>query len=161
MTTAPSESPWRRPGVLAVALALLTLALYWPATGNEFVSYDDDVYVTSNPRIPDGLTSDNVHWAFTTTAASNWHPLTWLSHLLDGQLFGLSPAGHHATSVVLHALCAGLLFLLLQGATGATGASLAAAALFAVHPLNVQSVAWVAERKNVLSTLFWLLALGA
>jgi len=161
MTSPSPASPWRRPGVLAAAIALLTIALYWPATGNEFVDYDDGMYVTANPRIPQGLTRENVAWAFTTTEATNWHPLTWLSHLLDAEMFGLKPSGHHATSIVLHALTAALLFLLLQRATGSTGASLAAAALFAVHPLNVQSVAWVSERKNVLSTFFWLLALGA
>jgi protein O-mannosyl-transferase len=161
MTNPSPRSAWRRPGVLAAALALLTIALYWPATGNGFVDYDDGMYVTENPRIPQGLTRENVAWAFTTTEAMNRHPLTWLSHLLDAELFGLKPAGHHATSVLLHALTAALLFLLLQRATGATGASLAAAALFAVHPLNVQSVAWVSERKNVLSTFFWLLTLGA
>jgi tetratricopeptide (TPR) repeat protein len=160
-TPSPPDRPWRRPGVLAAALALLTMALYWPATGNEFVLYDDDMYVTANPRMAQGLTGENVAWAFRATAASNWHPLTWLSHLLDAELFGLEPAGHHATSVVLHGLTAALLFLLLQRATGATGASLATAVLFAVHPLNVQSVAWISERKNLLSTLFWLLALGA
>jgi Flp pilus assembly protein TadD len=147
--------------VLAAVLVLATLALYWPATGNEFVSYDDDIYVTANPQVARGLDGESVAWAFKAKEASNWHPLTWISHLLDVQMFGLSPSGHHGTSIVLHALTAGLLFLLLRGATGATGASLAVAALFAVHPLNVQSVAWVSERKNVLSTPLWLLALGA
>lgn len=161
MSSPPTDPSWRNPGVLATALALLTIALYWPATGNEFVAYDDDMYVTANPRIPQGLTRENVVWAFTTTEATNYHPLTWLSHLLDAQLFGMSPGGHHATSVVLHAVTAALLFLLLHRATGLLGASMAAAALFAVHPQNVQSVAWISERKNVLSTLFWLLALGA
>jgi tetratricopeptide (TPR) repeat protein len=161
MTTPPKDGFWRRPLVLAAALALVTVAVYAPALGNGFVDYDDGMYVTENPRMTQGLSGENVAWAFTTTEAMNWHPLTWLSHLLDAELFGMAPAGHHATSVVLHALTAALLFLLLQRATGATGASLAAAALFAVHPLNVQSVAWVSERKNVLSTLFWLLALGA
>jgi Flp pilus assembly protein TadD len=161
MTSPARQSAWRRPSVLALGLALLTLALYAPALGNGFVDYDDGMYVTENPRIAQGLTRENVAWAFTTTEAMNWHPLAWLSHLLDAELFGLKPAGHHATSVLLHALNAALLFLLLQRATGATGASLAAAALFAAHPLNVQSVAWVSERKNVLSTLFWLMTLGA
>ena len=160
-TTAPPDSFWRRPIVLTVALGLVTLAVYAPALGNGFVDYDDGMYVYQNPRIPQGLTRDNVAWAFTNTEAMNWHPLTWLSHLLDAELFGLRPGGHHATSVVLHALTAALLFLLLQRATGAMGASLAAAALFALHPLNVQSVAWISGRKNVLSTLFWLLAVGA
>lgn len=161
MTSPPRDSLWRRPAVLALALALLTVALYGPALGNGFVDYDDPMYVTANPRIPQGLTRENVEWALTTTDAMNRHPVTWLSHLLDAELFGLEPSGHHATSVLVHALTAALLFLLLQRATGATGASLAAAALFAVHPLNVQSVAWISERKNVLSTFFWLLTFAA
>ena len=147
--------------MLAAALALLTLALYWPATGNGFVDYDDPMYVSANPRVRQGLTQENLVWAFTTTEATNWHPLTWLSYLVDQDLFGPSPRGYHTTSVVLHALTAAVLFLLLQRATGATGASLAAAALFAAHPVNVQSAAWISERKNVLSTFFWLLAFGA
>lgn len=160
MATRP-EPAWRKPALLAVALALLTLALYWPATHNDFVKYDDDEYVTENRHVQSGLSWDNAAWAFTTTDVSNWHPLTWLSYMLDVELFGLDPHGFHATSVVLHALNAALLFWLLHGLTGALAPSLCVAALFAAHPLNVQSVAWVSERKNVLSTLFWLLAMLA
>ncbi len=161
--TPSPESGWfqRSPLIWAVALAVLTLVLYWPATRNGFVDYDDDVYVTANAQLRGGLTWDNAVWAFRSTEAHNWHPLTWLSHLADVSFFDLDPAGHHLTSVVLHALNAALLFLLLYGATGAIGPSLAVAALFACHPLNVQSVAWVAERKSVLSTFFWLATLGA
>jgi protein O-mannosyl-transferase len=155
------EPAWRKPTLLGLALALLTLALYWPATHNGFVDYDDDEYVTQNGHVQSGLSWDNTAWAFTTTDVSNWHPLTWLSYMLDVELFGLDPQGFHATNIVLHALNAALLFWLLHGLTGALGPSLSVAALFAAHPLNVQSVAWVSERKNVLSTLFWLLAMLA
>lgn len=151
----------RRPALPALVLFLVTTAVYWPATHNGFVNYDDDLYVTANARVQAGLDWDNVRWAFTTTELSNWHPLTWLAHTADVQMFGLDARGHHATSVLLHALNAALLFWLLFQATGAAAPSFAAAALFALHPLNVQSVAWVSERKNVLSTLFWLLTLWA
>lgn len=151
----------RRSLLPALALFLITAAVYWPAIGNGFVNYDDDLYVTANPRVQQGLSGETVRWAFTTTELSNWHPLTWLAHTANTTAFGLDPRGHHATSVVLHALNAALLFGLLWKATGATAPSLLAAALFALHPLNVQSVAWVSELKNVLSTLFWLLTLWA
>jgi Flp pilus assembly protein TadD len=160
-TPSPSGTPWRRPALAALAVFLVTLAVYWPATGNGFVNYDDDLYVTANPHMRDGLSWENVRWAFTTTELSNWHPVTWLAHLADAQAYGMAPRGHHATSVALHALNAALLFWLLWTATGATAPSLLVAALFALHPLNVQSVAWISERKNVLSTLFWLLTLWA
>jgi tetratricopeptide (TPR) repeat protein len=160
-TPTPSGRPWRRPALAAVALFVLTTAVHWPATDNGFVNYDDDHYVTANPRVQAGLGWDNLRWAFTTTELSNWHPVTWLAHTADAQAFGLEPRGHHATSVVLHALNAALLFWLLFQATGAGAPSLLVAALFALHPLNVQSVAWISERKNVLSTLFWLLTLWA
>ena len=153
--------PWKRPALAALALFLVTAAVHWPATGNGFVNYDDDLYVTANPRVQAGLGWENLRWAFTTTELSNWHPITWLAHTGDAQAFGLDPRGHHATSVVLHALNAALLFWLLFQATGAGAPSLLVAALFALHPLNVQSVAWISERKNVLSTLFWLLTLWA
>ena len=122
---------------------------------------DDRDYVTANAHIHDGLSWSTIKWAFTSTEAANWHPLTWLSHALDYQLFALNPAGHHFDSVLIHAFNAALLFLLLAWVTKRVGPSLLVAALFAVHPLNVESVAWVAERKNVLSTLFFLLAIGA
>lgn len=138
-----------------------TLALYYPALQNGFVNYDDPAYVTANWHVQQGLTSRSVAWAFTSTAEANWHPLTWISHMLDVQLFGLRPAGHHAQSVFWHAVNVVLLFLLLAQATGFVGRSALVAGLFAVHPLNVESVAWVAERKTVLCTFFLLLALGA
>ena len=148
--------------VLSVLLAVATIALYSPVVGHAFVVYDDEEYVTKNPHIQGGLAWSTVKWAFTSTrTATNWHPLTWLSHALDYQLFGLHPAGHHFDSVLIHALNVVLLFLLLEWVTKRVGPSLLVAALFAVHPLNVESVAWVAERKNVLSTLFFFLAIGA
>ena len=151
---------WRFPAWLpAVMLALLTTALYWPATHHDFVNYDDDKYVTDNHHVASGLTLENIRWAFRSGYAANWHPLTWLSHMLDCDLFGLNPWGHHLTNVLLHALNAALVFALLRRMTGATWRSLLAAALFAVHPLRVESVAWVAERKDVLSGCLGLVAL--
>ena len=146
---------------LCLLLAVLTLGVYGSLGHHPFVDYDDQVYVTDNEHVKAGLTWETITWALTSTDQSNWHPLTWISHAMDCELFGLNPAGHHWTSLVLHTINAILLFLLLQRATGATWRSLFVAALFALHPLNVESVAWVAERKNVLSTLFFLLALGA
>jgi protein O-mannosyl-transferase len=126
-----------------------------------FVNYDDDAYVTGNAHVQSGLNWETVKWAFTTYEFVNWHPLTWISHGLDYQMFQLDPGGHHATSVALHVLNSLLLFWVLLRATGSAGPSLVVAALFALHPINVESVAWIAERKNLLSTLFFLLALGA
>ncbi|MFY9659940.1 MAG: tetratricopeptide repeat protein [Terriglobales bacterium] len=146
---------------LAVLLAAATIALYIPVRGYSFVVWDDQDYVTSNLHVRGGLAWSTVKWAFTSTDAANWHPLTWLSHALDYQLFALNPAGHHLDSVLIHALNAALLFLLLIWMTKRLGPSLLVAALLAVHPLNVESVAWVAERKNVLSTLFFFLAIAA
>jgi tetratricopeptide (TPR) repeat protein len=141
---------------------VVTLALYSPAVGHPFIfNYDDSIYVIDNSHVQAGLTWQTVGWALTSTAYSNWHPLTWLSHALDCELYGLNPHGHHATNVLFHVLNVALLFLLLVRATGAAGRSFMVAALFAIHPLNVESVAWIAERKNVLSTFFFLLTLGA
>src|ERR1700719_196079 len=155
-------SPRNRNLAICLLLAAATFALYSPAFGHPFIfNYDDDNYVTSNAHVQAGLTWTTVRWALTSTDAANWHPLTWLSHALDCQLYGLNPAGHHVSSVVFHALNVVLLFLLLVYATRAPGRSLLVAALFAVHPFNVESVAWIAERKNVLSTFFFLLTLGA
>ena len=147
-------------GLLCVALAAVTIAIYSPVLGHSFVVLDDREYVTANSHIR-GLGWETIKWAFTSTAAANWHPLTWLSHAVDYQFFALNPTGHHLTSVVIHALNAVLLYLGLLWITKRGGPSLLVAALFALHPINVESVAWVAERKNVLSTLFFLLALGA
>jgi len=147
--------------VLCLLLVAATLAVYNPVNRNAFVNFDDDHYITGNPHVLAGLKWDTVKWAFTDYYEANWHPLTWLSHALDAQLFGLNPVGHHYMNVVLHALNAVLLFLLLQSATGFTWRSLMVAALFALHPVNVESVAWASERKNVLSMMFLLLALQA
>jgi len=147
--------------VLGLLLGALTLLLYSPAGTHPFLNYDDPSYVTENSHVQAGLSWGTVVWAFQSTEASNWHPITWLSHAADVSLFGASPCGHHWTSVLIHGLNAVLFFLLLRYATGAIWQSLIAAVLFAVHPLNVESVAWISERKNVLSALFLLLTLGA
>ncbi|HSN92229.1 MAG TPA: glycosyltransferase family 39 protein, partial [Anaeromyxobacteraceae bacterium] len=158
----PSRWPPGRARLLgALALAAGTLLLYAPVAGFEFVHLDDNRYVIDNPRVRGGISWDGVLWAFTTLHASNWHPLTWLSHMLDVELFGVRAGPHHLVNALLHAVDAALLFLALSRMTGARGRSLLVAALFAVHPLHVESVAWVAERKDVLSTLFGLLALLA
>ncbi|MEM7410007.1 MAG: hypothetical protein AAF430_07235 [Myxococcota bacterium] len=151
----------RENGIACLVLAVLTLAVYGQALGFEFVRFDDPRYVTENPQVQAGLTADSVRWAFTTFHKSNWHPLTWLSHMLDVELFGLDPSGHHATSVLLHLLNAWLVFFALRALTGDLAPSFGVAAVFAVHPLHVESVAWIAERKDVLSSTFGLLALWA
>ncbi len=142
----------------AALLFAATVILYSPALKNGFVNYDDPAYVLANAHVLHGLSWDSVKWAITATSEANWHPLTWISHMADVQLFGLTPRGHHAISLLLHAFNGILLFFLLRKATGATLRSAAVAALFAVHPLNVESVAWIAERKTLLSMLFLLLA---
>jgi protein O-mannosyl-transferase len=153
----------RRFQTLWVCLALvgLTLVVFGPVARHQFLNYDDDKYVTANAQVTHGLSWQNVGWAFQTGAANFWHPLTWLSHMLDCQLYGLRPGGHHLTSLGLHLLNTLLLFGLCRRLTGAGWRSALVAALFAVHPLHVESVAWVAERKDVLSTFFGLLSLLA
>ena len=146
---------------LSLLLAAVTFAIYVRVSGLAFVEYDDPDYVSRNPHVQAGLSWQTIRWAFTATEAANWHPMTWLSHALDCQLYGLNPAGHHVTSAVLHVFNVVLLFLLLFRATGSPGKSSLVALLFALHPLNVESVAWVAERKSVLCTLFFLLTLAA
>ncbi len=152
-----------RRNLLLCCLALIAavFVFYSPVVHNEFVHYDDHLYITDNPHVKAGVTWTTVAWAFTTYDQANWHPLTWLSHALDCELFGLNPVGHHLVNVLLHGVNAVLLFLLLQSATGFRWRSLMVAALFALHTINVESVAWAAERKNVLSMLFFLLALYA
>jgi Flp pilus assembly protein TadD len=140
---------------------MVTLAFYNPIAHNGFTNLDDDIYILDNAHVRAGLTWDTVKWAFTSYDAANWHPLTWLSHALDYKLFKLNPAGPHYVNVLLHAWSAVLLFLLLESATGWTWPALMVAGLFALHPVNVESVAWAAERKNVLSMLFFLLTLHA
>jgi tetratricopeptide (TPR) repeat protein len=155
----PANKQSKKKWLIALALIAMTATAYWEIAGHGFVSYDDDVYVVSNAHVQRGISWDNVAWAFRTTSAANWHPLTWLSHMLDVQLFGLNPAGHHFTSLLLHITNVVLLFLVLEVMTGALWPSTLVAALFAIHPINVESVAWIAERKNLLSTAFWLLTM--
>ncbi len=156
-----SLSPDTQTILLCLLLTAVVLVSYSPVTHNGFLNYDDDAYITNNPHVKAGLTWATVKWAFTTYDQANWHPLTWLSHALDCQLFGLNPAEHHFVNVLLHVANVVFLFLLLQSATGFRWRSLMVAALFALHPINVESVAWAAERKNVLSMLFFLFALYA
>ena len=151
----------KRTLVLCLLLVASTLAIYNAVGHAGFVNYDDEAYVTANRHVQAGLQWSTVRWAFTTFEAANWHPLTWLSHALDYEFFQLNPVGHHYTNVLLHCASVVLVFLLLAGSTGRTWTAFIAALLFALHPLNVESVAWVAERKNVLSMFFLLLALWA
>lgn len=155
------NSPGKRTAVLALLLFLLTLVAYNPITQNGFVGFDDPSYITNNRHVQAGLSWTTVKWAFRSIDAANWHPVTWLSHAFDYQIFGLRPAGHHYVTVLLHAITALLLFLFLQAATGFCWRSFIVAALFAVHPMNVESVAWAAERKSVLCMLFFVLMLMA
>jgi len=161
ISSIPFHSPWNRTTLLCLLLAAVVLVSYSPVTANGFLNYDDDAYITNNPHVKAGLTWETVKWAFTTFDQANWAPLSWLSHALDCTLFGINPAGHHSINALLHVGNAVLLFLLLQNVTGFRWRSLMVAALFALHPVNVESVAWAAERKNVLSMLFFLLALHA
>jgi Flp pilus assembly protein TadD len=149
----------RRKYWIGGGLALVTLALFWQLTSCEFINFDDQIYVTSNADVRAGLTGHGTAWAFKTFAAGNWHPVTWISHMLDCQVYGLRAGGHHFTNVLLHTANTVLLFGLLLRMTGAIWRSALVAALFAWHPLHVESVAWVSERKDVLSAFFGLLAL--
>src|ERR1700733_2348894 len=151
----------QRVAAICFALALLTLILYGPVTRHDFVNYDDPAYITDNPHVKSGLTWSNVVWAFESAHAANWHPLTWISHMMDCQLFGLNPGRHHLMNVLFHTANTLLLFLLLNNLTGALWRSAIVAAFFAWHPLHVESVAWASERKDVLSAFFWLLTLMA
>src|SRR5438093_562293 len=151
----------RRSLAICLSLAGATAATLHPVLVGGFVLLDDPFYITQNPRVRAGLSAANLLWAFRGTPTSNWHPLTWLSHMADCQLFGLNPALHHLTSLVLHCASALILFLLLERATEAAGRSVFVAALFAVHPLHVESVAWTSERKDVLSGLLGLLTIAA
>ncbi len=149
---------WRR-AVICLVLAAITLAVFGQTAWHQFINFDDDEYVVNNPAVTQGLTFQGVAWAFTHFHAANWHPLTWLSHMLDCELYGLQPGGHHLTNVLLHTGAAMALFLALQRMTGALWRSAFVAAVFAIHPLRVESVAWVAERKDVLSGVFFMLTL--
>ena len=164
--THPSTlSFWKRNTYTVAAVCgflLLAVALVFGQTvRHDFVNYDDNAYVYENPQVAGGLTAHGIAWAFTSFHVSNWHPLTWLSHMLDCQFYGLHAGGHHLTNVLLHAATAILLFLVLRRMTGDLWPSAFVAAVFAIHPLRAESVAWVAERKDVLSGLFFMLTLGA
>ena len=156
----PRDSQFQNLRFIYAGLALVTLCLYLPVLGFNFVEYDDQQYVTDNPHVQAGLTWGGFIWAF-GFHAGNWHPLAWLSHMLDAQLFGARAGGHHFTSVLLHTATTLLLFAGLKRMTGLVWRSAAVAALFAWHPLHVESVAWVAERKDVLCAFFWMLTLLA
>lgn len=143
----------------SLALGFIVLACYWPAGQYGFVNYDDPLYITENPYVQRGVTLEGISWAFKDMQSSNWHPLTWLSHMLDWELFGSNAGGHHWVNVILHLFNVLLLFYLLRGLTGALWRSACVALFFAIHPMNVESVAWVAERKNLLSTALGLITL--
>jgi len=148
-------------GLILIGLAAATVAVYWPVRHYGFSAFDDEQYIVANPRVLAGLTKEGVGWALTAFHASNWHPVTWLSHMLDVELFGLNPGAFHLVNLLFHLADTLLLFLVLSRMTGAPGRSGFVAALFALHPLHVESVAWVAERKDVLSAFFWILTMGA
>jgi tetratricopeptide (TPR) repeat protein len=147
--------------LICLFLILVTFAAFWQVRHNEFISLDDNLYVTENLHVQGGVTVKGLVWAFTKSYVGHWHPITWLSHMLDYNLYGLNPGGHHMTNVFFHVANTLLLFLLFQKMTGALWRSGFVAALFALHPLHVESVAWVAERKDVVFTLFWILTLWA
>jgi hypothetical protein len=147
--------------LIIAGLVLATLVAYEPVRKNGFIGFDDFVYIIDNPHVNKGMTGDSVIWAFTKQYTANWHPLTWLSHMLDCQLFGLNPIGHHLVSLLFHIANTLLLFWVLERMTGATWASAFVAAVFALHPVHVESVAWAAERKDVLSGFFWMLTMLA
>jgi len=154
-------TPKRRTELAGLCLALVTLALFWPVTTHDYIAFDDDQYASQNAHVTGGLSLSGIKWAFATTYTANWHPLTWLSLMLDCSVFGNFAASHHLTNILLHTLNTLLLFFLLQRMTKLTGRSFIVAALFGWHPAHVESVAWIAERKDVLSTLFFLLTLLA
>ena len=152
---------WRSVTMICIALIVVTVSVYWQVGTHEFLNYDDADYVTQNYHVAEGITGSNVIWAFTSVHAANWHPITWLSHMLDAQIYGMNPRGHHLSNVLIHAVSAALVFLLLFQLTNSFWPSSFAAVLFAIHPLHVESVAWVAERKDVLGAFFWFLTLIA
>jgi len=156
----PMQGRYRN-ALFAVLLGLLTIAIFRPSGQFDFVSLDDKVYVTANPMVQRGVTADGLCWAFTNFDSGTWHPLTWISHMLDDELYGLWAGGHHWTNILIHAAASVLLFLVLNAMTGFLWGSGLVAAFFALHPLHVESVAWVAERKDVLSGFFWIATMGA
>src|SRR5215831_443502 len=161
---APAQREVRQTAVIVTICAVLvgiTWLVFAQTVRHQFVTYDDPQYVYANPEVSAGLSLSRISWAFTHTISGNWHPLTTISHMLDCQVYGLDPAGHHFTNVLFHTIAAVLLFLLLHQMTDSLWRSAFVAALFAIHPLHVESVAWVSERKDVLSAIFFMLILGA
>jgi hypothetical protein len=150
-----------RTALIALLLGVLVVAAFGRALKCDFVNYDDDSYITDNPHVQAGITSESVRWAFTTTLEATWQPMVWLSYMLDHRLYVLNPVGFHATNLIFHLANVLLLFLVLARMTGCVWRSAFVAALFGVHPIHVESVAWVAERKDVLSGFFWMLTMGA
>jgi len=147
--------------LICLGLLLLVVFTFLPLLNNDFIFLDDPGYITMNPHVQAGFKWESIKWAMSTTYVGNWHPLTWLSHMLDYQWFGLNPRGHHLMSLLIHAVNSALVLLVLEGMTGAVWRSFFVAAMFGLHPMHVESVAWASERKDVLSTLFWLLTLLA
>jgi hypothetical protein len=156
-----AENLFSRPLILGLLLAVVTLLVYWPVRQCDFLGYDDPLYFSENVQVQAGLTGSGVAWAFTTGDAANWHPLTWLSLMLDAELFGNHPAGPHLVNLLLHIANSVLVFRLFLRLTAAVWRSALVAALFALHPLHVESVAWIAERKDLLCAFFFLLTLLA
>lgn len=149
----------RRDIVVCFLLVIVTVCPYWQVKNHEFIEYDDPAYVTDNEYVKSGLSLKNIRWAFTTTECSNWHPVTWMSHMLDCQLFGMNAGAHHLMNLFFHLINTLMLFLLFRRMSGDVWPSAFVAGLFAVHPLHVESVAWIAERKDVLSAFFWMLTM--
>jgi protein O-mannosyl-transferase len=156
----PKRKPFLRPQIfICIFLISVTLIAFWQVRNNDFINLDDNLYIIDNPFIQQGLTVKGIRWAFMSAYSGHWHPVAWLSHMVDYSLCGLNPRGHHMTNLLLHIANALLLFLLLQRMTGKTWQSCFVAALFAIHPLHVESVAWVAERKDLLCAFFWMLTI--
>ncbi|MBW1764803.1 MAG: glycosyltransferase family 39 protein, partial [Deltaproteobacteria bacterium] len=147
--------------IVILTLIVINFVLFWPVQNHEFIDYDVYDYIIDNSNVSSGITYKGIIRAFTSTHAGNWHPMTWLSHMADCELYGLNPKGHHFNNLLLHAVNTILLFIILMRMTDAIWKSAFVAALFAIHPLHVESVAWVAERKDVLSTFFMILSIGA
>src|SRR5215471_12555715 len=160
MSSVTSSGRPARVGLTAL-LGIVTYHTYAPLGHHPFLHYDDQLYVSENPNVQAGLTREGIAWAFTTSRAANWHPVTWLSLMLDCQLFGTDPGRHHLMSAAIHAATAAIALLVFASMTGSLWRSAFVAAVFALHPLHVESVAWVSERKDVLSGLFWMLTIAA
>ena len=152
---------YRQKLITCIVLVLITLATFWQVQNYEFVDYDDNMYVFENTHVQSGLNRKSITWAFSTLYFGNWCPLTWLSYILDYEIYGLNPGGYHLTNLMLHLLNTILLFLVFSRMTDAIWKSAFVAALFAIHPLHVESVAWISDRKDLLCTSFWILTMWA